>query len=327
MEITNKKAIIYSIVILRGLAALGVSMTHLQKFTNFQANKFVNFIIDQGQQGVAVFFVISGFVLPYSLYQNKYELNNFFQFLLKRSLRIDPPYWISILIYFIAASLPLTLLTIKAVLAHLTYAVPFVNGVEWFSGIYWTLSIEFQFYIILGLCFPFLIKANSYTASAILIVISILLIKSPYYSIIISKFYLFSFGYITFLAYIKKIPVIKAYFILLVFAVLVIFKISVITGLVPALTSIFILRYQSQKKLPVFFFLGNISYSLYLLHQPAMLIFIKYAGIYTQNATILFAGSLISAIILASLFYLMIEKPSIKLSRRINLTHNKKVAY
>ncbi len=65
-EISGK---IDSVTILRGIASLAVCIVHTSLITGFHSNKFIDYIIMNGQQGVAVFFVLSGFILPYSLYK------------------------------------------------------------------------------------------------------------------------------------------------------------------------------------------------------------------------------------------------------------------
>ena len=48
--------------------------------------------------GVTAFFVISGFVLPLSLSSNGYRLSDAPVFLLKRAVRLEPPYLATILL-------------------------------------------------------------------------------------------------------------------------------------------------------------------------------------------------------------------------------------
>ena len=51
-----------------------------------------------GWAGVEVFFVISGFIIPFTLWQSGYRLKNYARFILKRIIRLDPPYLLSILL-------------------------------------------------------------------------------------------------------------------------------------------------------------------------------------------------------------------------------------
>ena len=49
-----------------------------------------------GWLGVEMFFVVSGFVIPWALHRGGYRLKDYGRFLLKRVLRLDPPYVLSI---------------------------------------------------------------------------------------------------------------------------------------------------------------------------------------------------------------------------------------
>ncbi|MDB5091126.1 MAG: hypothetical protein JWR09_5120, partial [Mucilaginibacter sp.] len=73
---------IISIVLLRAIAALSVCIVHIQMICDLHVNFLIDYLTNLGQQGVVIFFVISGFILPYSLYQKNYVLKDFFSFLL-----------------------------------------------------------------------------------------------------------------------------------------------------------------------------------------------------------------------------------------------------
>src|SRR5438876_135397 len=81
---------------LRGIAALAVTWYHLtgspQVTTGWlrQGGTF-------GFHGVEAFFVISGFVIPYSMYCGGYRPRlDFLRFFAKRLVRLEPPYLASI---------------------------------------------------------------------------------------------------------------------------------------------------------------------------------------------------------------------------------------
>ena len=95
---------IYLVEYLRGLAALSVAWFHL---TNQYAAGISPARISgsYGWLGVEVFFVISGFVIPLSLakLQTRYTLRQFPQFMVRRVLRLEPPYLLSVvLVIFVA---------------------------------------------------------------------------------------------------------------------------------------------------------------------------------------------------------------------------------
>jgi len=93
----------------------------------------------------------------------KYQLHDFFIFFKKKLLRIEPPYLIvlcfTILLGLIrnifvdsSAETPMNLFQI---LYHIGYLIPF-SEYPWLSIVFWTLAIEFQFYLIISLIFTFL---------------------------------------------------------------------------------------------------------------------------------------------------------------------------
>lgn len=315
----ENKNTINRIVSLRGIAVLGVVFMHLLAFTTGETNALVEFIYKTGRHGVLVFFTISGFILPYSLRQYQYQHKNFFSFLLKRSIRIDPPYWCAIFLLFVLCNLPTSLLTIQSVFLHLTYLVPFFDSVKWFDGVYWTLSVEFQFYILLGLCYPLLIKASANLTLLILALLSALFIGNNSYGLIISDFYPFVFGYFTFMAYTKQVEVKRIVVVMLLLAVFIVFFKSTLAGLVPLATALIILLVKDNRKIPGLHFIGQTSYSIYLLHIPITVFLVKLLSAQLAKGMPLFLICLFATILFSYLFFLIIEKPSIRLSKKISL--------
>lgn len=315
---SEKKTKINSIILLRAIAAIGVCFVHIQLATGLNINPFFDYIVINGQQGVAVFFVISGFVLPYSLFKKNYRINDFFNFILKRSVRVDPPYWCCILVLFIFVPLPLSDFDIKSVFLHVTYLVPFVKSAHWYSDIFWTLSIEFQFYIILGLLYPVLSRLHISLSILIILLLSALCIKYTVRGIIIGNVYQFAFGYIAFLAYTNLLNRRWFWIVFILFSIYIILAKSIISGVVPALTVTFLILYKRSTKVAILSFLGNISYSLYLIHIPASLITIRLLSPSLKNSGIIAIACLSFSILIAYLFYVLIEQPALKLSKSIN---------
>src|SRR5947209_12608451 len=77
---------------LRGFAALAVCWFH---FT-FGQTPGLKWTGQYGWLGVHTFFVISGFIIPYSLYQYRYSIRDYLRFVGKRLARLHPPYLASI---------------------------------------------------------------------------------------------------------------------------------------------------------------------------------------------------------------------------------------
>ena len=96
----KKLGYLSSLDLLRGLAAVAVCYFHFTHGNPDFLSK-TNILYQSGRYGflgVDVFFVISGFVIPYAMYRGMYRFKNFGTFLLKRVIRIEPPFLISIIL-------------------------------------------------------------------------------------------------------------------------------------------------------------------------------------------------------------------------------------
>ena len=89
---------------LRGVAALVVMWFHFTRPSalipseNSSFYSILTWSGSWGWMGVEMFFAISGFILPYSMYRSRYQIRNLFSFLCKRITRLDPPYFASIVL-------------------------------------------------------------------------------------------------------------------------------------------------------------------------------------------------------------------------------------
>lgn len=112
-----------------------------------------------GAYGVALFFLISGFVMPYAL-----RRQTRLQFLTARLFRIWPTYLaglcVSLLAIYIANTMQLTHFfpDRRTVLASILIA-PNLFSVNSIDGVIWTLEIEVRFYLLIAL-FPMLMKGG-----------------------------------------------------------------------------------------------------------------------------------------------------------------------
>jgi peptidoglycan/LPS O-acetylase OafA/YrhL len=154
---------------LRGIAALGVACYHILRYAplNDRAREilpqWLQIPIDHGWVGVQVFFVISGFVIAYSVRGAKVTPGYLANYALRRSVRLDPPYWTTILfVLFLHATWHLHLgwespldiptkfestVSWKLVGLHLVYMQE-IFGHENLSAGFWSLCIEIQFYLL-----------------------------------------------------------------------------------------------------------------------------------------------------------------------------------
>ena len=155
---------------LRGIAAMAVCICHLTYGLPEYKSTFQGHFGHYGYLGVDVFFVISGFIVPYAMLTAGYQIRNIWTFLLKRMVRVEPPYLISIvlsvLMWFSATGSSLyrggaPRVTPLQLALHLGYLIPFFPKYEWISGVYWSLAVEFQYYLSISLLFPLLVSRNT----------------------------------------------------------------------------------------------------------------------------------------------------------------------
>src|SRR5271156_4737828 len=98
-----------SVEILRGVAAFSVMWFHLTNLnpSPLPANSLLRASGSYGYLGVQLFFVISGFIIPYSLSLRGYQINtDGLNFLGRRIARIEPAYLVSALLMAVVQVAP-----------------------------------------------------------------------------------------------------------------------------------------------------------------------------------------------------------------------------
>ena len=324
MELANKFN--FGIQYLRGIAAISVVLCHYS-MTLSQHQSLKN-LFNYGQLGVQVFFFISGYVILLSMQKLNYRTTLFPKFIFRRSIRIDIVYITVIILTLITFSLlnRFSLFNGKVIpfnifqfLAHIFYYVPFTKY-EYYNHVFWTLSIEFQFYILIGLLY-FLNKSEYYKASFLCIfgLSCFLNFTNDYYLINTYALY-FSIGMATFQYQFGQN---KIFLLLIVlFLGMIIYLSGWLLGLLIVLSILVVL--YTHKKNVYLNYLGKISYSLYLTH-PLILVYSH--GIIKRLWPSLLHFEIwmlllhvIVAIAAASIFFLIVERPSIKLSKKINFS-------
>jgi peptidoglycan/LPS O-acetylase OafA/YrhL len=146
---------------LRGVASIAVLLAHLtnngisRETLAHSLPHFIREICFEGNFGVQVFFVLSGFVIALSLSQEPLTWPRAVNFIWRRQIRLDPPYCVAM-----AAMIALHGAfgwgwpTLKTVALNLIYVHNLV-GAPQILGVAWTLCLEIQFYVafllILGL--------------------------------------------------------------------------------------------------------------------------------------------------------------------------------
>src|SRR5450432_3125149 len=120
---------------LRGLASLFVFLFHLINLSNgYIGNEWMRSVAFYGKFGVQFFFVISGFVITYSMIISGFRTKDYFKFLQKRIVRIEPPYLLVLLLTVIFLWIrvrsgfgqgDLSVPGWKQILLHIGYLIPF----------------------------------------------------------------------------------------------------------------------------------------------------------------------------------------------------------
>ena len=312
---------------LRAFAAIFVAWGHF----SLGQGKWLNWSGQYGYTGVYIFFVISGFIIPYSLYRSQYTLRNFWRFLLKRGIRLYPPYLLSIPLSILAANLVLRPLAPASAVhvggRQLLYHLLFLNdlaGVPWVNVVYWTLAIEWQWYLLAGLLFPLLVSRT-----ALVRFVPVAMAMASYFlstsdRIVPHTLPIFLIGVFVFQ---HRIGLIGRGRMLALIALMLwamhgptgwlVAGISVATGLVIAFVSF---RHRIAD------FLGDVSYSVYLLHLPIGVSLIAWL-----SHLLPFSGSYLGALDLAGMLasvaaaaflYRWVEKPSQEMSSRVRFVRD-----
>ena len=319
---------IFVIDSLRGLASLMVCVFHFVCFTPIEIDSTVYDVFYFGEKGVQIFFVISGIVIPLSMYRANYKFQNFYSFFKKRVLRIEPPYLVALLVaigvelfrYHVLGREFIVDLTIQNILLHIGYLVPFVESSSWFNSVFWTLAIEFQFYLFMACLAPLLFhKKVLYRAVFyLIIVLQTLGFESnelfPYWAP------LFAIGcvYVSFKS--TLIGKREFYICLVTLIILIAVKISIIDSIL-GLSVIVVVEEFGQYNSVLGKFLGKISYSLYLIHLPVVhkmtYELMKFSQNIYQTCILIIVGILVS-IFVALIFYKLIEEPAKNLSKKVS---------
>lgn len=309
---------------LRGIACLGVCFMH---FAGTVDSEMLNQIGKYGGYGVPIFFAISGFVLPYSLNRADYHVSNYFRFLTKRLVRLEPAYLVSILGVFALSFLAqLSAFSTSEQFAffnlntlyHLFYLVDFFDG-DWLNPVYWTLAIEFQFYLLIGLLFFLLKSKNRFVLIALFAALNLSSLFITDDRFVPHYFLMFLPGIILFWYQSKRISLYLFIAFILILITTGFYKHG-ISGPICSVLSIGFILFVTKPMKPLLF-LGTISYSLYLIHTivgtDGIINFMQ-NFVHSENGRIWLMILTFPVVIgISWLFYIIIERPSMKLSKRI----------
>jgi peptidoglycan/LPS O-acetylase OafA/YrhL len=334
---------------MRGIAILLVITAHnYLGFVNdhHRYNSHVSAIIYQCVYGVQLFYIMSAFTLFHSLTESGSARTDAWAFLIRRFFRIAPLFYIAVIAYtMLGRETEVSALNLLSVFT-------FTNGfsVEWINSIFhgsWSIAIEMVFYLFVPLLFSFVSDLNKavvfFIGTVVLSFISNLVLSSLpisahpkfnefLYFYLPSQLPVFSLGFVLFFLLRQKTPVLSLW---TIFALSLLLIIHIVLGgkgiIAPfVLLSVgFMVFTFAISKLnpalivnPITIFIGKISFGLYLGHWMFIYVITDLGFAYLTSSVFLNfvireVLILVATGIVAYIAWLCIEKPFMKLAKRI----------
>lgn len=337
---------------LRAIAALAVMLEHLfgdllrqvPSATGSMSGMARSVVesLSLGRFGVALFFLISGFVVPFSI-DGERPLRHF---AISRLFRLYPALWLALAGLVLTAGFSGDAPPIAALLANMTMAPP-LFGQPWLSPIYWTLFVELVFYGLVALLFAagllrnvgalLFLAVGLIAATALPVQLrthGIIALPVQYLGMHLSFLFL---GLLLRLGLVERRPGAGLAALVLglaqLIAVLAVSSYSlargdnfIMEGLAPVLgayllaCAVFLaaVRLERPRSIPLAR-IGLISYAMYLFHGPvnaAMYRLLPLTGQSGDLATMLLCIGLTLA--LSWLVYRIVERPMIRLGRSLS---------
>jgi peptidoglycan/LPS O-acetylase OafA/YrhL len=312
----------------RGLAALSVCLYHFT-YGNPDPNPdpWITTVGSFGRHGVDAFFVVSGFVIPFALEQGGYRLRDFWRFLAKRVIRIDPPLFLSmavaLAVWWAATHAPgyhgiPFALDWAQIALHAGYLTA-IAGKKWVLSVYWTLAIEFQFYLSIALLYPLLRRGSPLVFWSIIVASAALTLTMHDIKYLPTYGAWFAVGIVTWQHYQQRVARAPFLATLAVCSALIWFAEAPAAAIAVAATSLAIVTLKGSH--PALDWLGARSYSLYLIHVPIAGRVVNLATRLPWHgfwiAIVVTGVATAVALTAATIFYHVVERPSKRLAARI----------
>ncbi|HUW28398.1 MAG TPA: acyltransferase [Sulfuriferula sp.] len=208
---------------LRGYMALWVFVTHVTTMATIQVQKHdgLGMLFANGEFAVGVFIVLSGFVITLNLQKER----NAGDFYIRRVLRLFPVYWVCLIASVLILDLSIRVLTEfpwsaprlmdrinylqnskEYLMPHLLAHIFLLHGLipdrilpsssYAFMGQAWSLTLEWQYYLVAPLLFWFMARIKSGFLPKALVVLALIVVsrRSPQSSFLLSYLWLFAVG-------------------------------------------------------------------------------------------------------------------------------------
>jgi peptidoglycan/LPS O-acetylase OafA/YrhL len=316
--------------------------------------------IQEGSYGLPMFFVISAFILslPFARQKllNTSQPISLKKYYWRRVTRIEPPYIITMLLFFAMRVWVLHYDSFRELLSYLFASLFYVHNFVYQSasainGVAWSLEVEVQFYLLAPLlCYVYYIR-NKYWRRGLLLFLIIIsaifsYVQQYHYADLLNKGCFFLEGMLLADCYIlrKKEYNGKPVAFMLVtlflgFLFVPLYYVSVYLCVLKTLaTMLFVyvaITNDVLKKalsVKVFTIIGGMCYSIYLIHMGVLGVlrhrFMKIKFFHNIVLDILsqYIISIVVVLIISSIFFLLVEKPTMKKDWYRNLFRKKQAA-
>ena len=345
---------------LRGLAVLAVIMVHTGQYGSFIVPHIFKHIVQQGAAGVQLFYIASAFTLFLSFQsRSQKEASPVRNFFIRRFFRIAPMYYIGIVYYLFQNGLGATYylgdqthITVLNIASNFLFLHGF--NAYWINSVVpggWSIAVEMTFYAIL----PFLFSKIKNVSQAFNFFVITLIIRIIV-NAIFHMFPLIGFDRLwndyLFFYFPNQLPVfalgIMAYFIiynnevsntnlsgkaLLVFCCIILYQLItghteafsdiIYYGLAFSILCVALSRYRLTIIVnPVTKYIGQLSFSMYLVHFAVLNLltknnFIDYFNNGILNYTCRYILVVLLSMLISVVFYKLIEIPFQNIGKRI----------
>lgn len=291
---------------MRGIAALLVLGYHYTtRYTELFGTKPLPFEVKFGGLGVNLFFVISGFVIFWSLN----SAHKIADFVVARISRLYPAFWISVVLtatVLIFADLPGRNVGLGQFLINLTMLQEFFH-VPAVDGVYWTLTVELRFYFWMVVLWLLGAGRRPLMAISVWLFLAYLQPALPSFMariFLLEYFHLFAFGIAVSVLYHSNWKSLAGWLV----AGLALGCGGYVDALIKMLFLVLVWFQPGLLRARLFLWLGAISYPLYLVHQNIGYAIIRVGG---ANYLAVIVALLIS-ILIAKLIHDRIEIPAMR---------------
>lgn len=312
----------------RGLSALGVMVFHFGVGIPdyFKGLPWVQNSCYAGYIGLYIFFFISGLVIPFSLWKAHYKWNNMGAFLLKRWIRLEPLFLVNVLFCILLSFIlfwytgdvsKIESIHTSSISLNVLHIAGFFHQ-PWLNVIYWTLSVEIQYYLWIALGFYFLSHPQKYIQLLYLLGFVSISMFSRHHDVFFTYGLFFVLGHWFFLYKIHSFSlstfIMGSIFCLLAIAFSVNYSTAVLLG------GVLLYLASPLPNVSLLDWIGERAYSIYLFHLPIGIRGINYAYTHFEQPyirVVFFIGSCMMVLICSHFVYTYIEKPFMKMSKKI----------